>query len=94
MAQEKTGETETPAKHIIDQDIVNQQGKQIGELEDLVIKRNGKIKRAIIDTGGFLGFGEKLIGMSYKTIADQKRWKNHARFDAGPARENACIRLL
>ena len=68
MAQEKSGETEIPATHIIDQDIVNQQNKQIGELEDLVIKRNGKIKRAVIDTGGFLGFGEKLIGISFKKL--------------------------
>ena len=66
IAQEKSGETEISATHIIDQDIVNQQNKQIGELEDLVIKRNGKIKLAILDTGGFLGFGEKLIGISFK----------------------------
>jgi sporulation protein YlmC with PRC-barrel domain len=53
-----------PASKWIDHEIYGKTGKQIGEIDDLVIKRSGKIKKVTIDVGGFLGIGEKLVAVS------------------------------
>ena len=68
VAQEKTTVKETLASELIDKAIYNPQNNQIGEIDDLAIKRNGKIKRVIVDTGGFLRFGEEQIGIPYTKL--------------------------
>jgi sporulation protein YlmC with PRC-barrel domain len=59
---------------IIDQPVLNAQGQELGDLEDLVIKRNGSVKKALISVAGFLDVGEKLVSVKYKLlkIADGK----------------------
>jgi len=52
-----------PASQWIDHEIYSKSGKQIGEIDDLVVKRSGKIKKVTIDVGGFLGIGEKLVAV-------------------------------
>ena len=52
----------------IDHEIYGKTGKQIGEIDDLVIKRSGKIKKVTIDVGGFLGINEKLVAVSAKEL--------------------------
>jgi sporulation protein YlmC with PRC-barrel domain len=59
-------------KWIMDRDVYNSKAEQLGELEDLIIRRNGRIKEAIISTGGFLGFAEKDIAVPFKKISEQK----------------------
>jgi sporulation protein YlmC with PRC-barrel domain len=74
FAQEKTAVQEKPpgkemlASELIDQAIYSPQNNQIGEIDDLAIKRNGKIKRVIVDTGGFLRFGEEQIGIPFTKL--------------------------
>jgi sporulation protein YlmC with PRC-barrel domain len=53
---------------IIDQTVFNVQGQELGELEDLVIKRNGTVKKALISVGGFLEVGGKLVSVKYKSL--------------------------
>ena len=53
---------------LIDQPVFNNQGHELGELEDLVIKRNGSVKRALISVGGVLEVGEKLIAVRYRSL--------------------------
>jgi sporulation protein YlmC with PRC-barrel domain len=54
------------ASKIIDQVVKNQKGQDIGDVDDLIISRNGKIKKAILDVGGFLGIGEKLVEVPFR----------------------------
>jgi len=53
-----------PASKWIDKEIYSKTGNQIGEIDDLVIKRSGKIKEVTIDVDGFLGIGDKLVAVS------------------------------
>jgi sporulation protein YlmC with PRC-barrel domain len=53
-----------PASKWIDREIYSKAGNQIGEIDDLVIKRSGKIKKVTIDVGGFLGIGDKRVAVS------------------------------
>ena len=56
------------ASAIIDQPIFNAQGQELGDLDDLVVKRNGSIKTALISVDGFLDVGEKLVSAPYKSL--------------------------
>jgi sporulation protein YlmC with PRC-barrel domain len=53
---------------VIDQSVYNPQGQELGDMEDLVIKRNGSVKKALITTDGFLDVGEKLVAVNYKAL--------------------------
>jgi len=43
--------------------VQNRDGQIIGDIEDLIIGPNGQIQGVIMGTGGFLGVGEKRIGV-------------------------------
>lgn len=44
------------------------QAQNIGEVNDLLIGLDGKVNRAIIDVGGFLGVGERSITLSWSDL--------------------------
>jgi sporulation protein YlmC with PRC-barrel domain len=48
----------------IDREIYSKTGEQFGEIDDLVIKRSGKVKKITIEVGGFLDIGDKLVAVS------------------------------
>jgi sporulation protein YlmC with PRC-barrel domain len=48
----------------IDREIFGKAGNQFGEIDDLVIKRSGRVKKVTIEVGGFLGIGDKLVAVS------------------------------
>jgi sporulation protein YlmC with PRC-barrel domain len=41
----------------------------LGEVEDLVVNRNGRIVGVIISHGGFLGFWEQLVGVRWNQVS-------------------------
>jgi sporulation protein YlmC with PRC-barrel domain len=53
---------------IIGQIIRNGQGQDLGEVDDLIMHRNGKIKKVILSVGGFLGVGDRLVAVSFKSL--------------------------
>jgi sporulation protein YlmC with PRC-barrel domain len=57
---------------MMDRAVYNSKGEQLGELEDLIIRRNGRIKEAVISADGFLDFSEKNIAVPFKKITEQK----------------------
>ena len=61
------------ASKIIDQRIFNEQGMEIGEIDDLVIRRSGKIKKVTLQVGGFLDVGDKLIAMPFSKVRVEDR---------------------
>jgi sporulation protein YlmC with PRC-barrel domain len=42
--------------------------QNIGDVNDLVIEKDGKVKSIVIGVGGFLGLGEKSVEMAYDKI--------------------------
>jgi sporulation protein YlmC with PRC-barrel domain len=55
---------------IIDADVQSRNGEIIGEIENLVVDRRGRITHAIIDVGGFLGIGEKQVAVPFDRLKD------------------------
>jgi sporulation protein YlmC with PRC-barrel domain len=53
---------------IIDHTVRNDRGEELGEVDDLIMSRNGKIKKVILSVGGFLGVGFRLVAVSFKSL--------------------------
>lgn len=56
------------ASTIIGKPAVNSQDESIGDVNDLVTDRSGKILAALIGVGGFLGIGEKNVGVPFDAL--------------------------
>jgi sporulation protein YlmC with PRC-barrel domain len=48
--------------------IVNASGEKIGDINDLLFDRTGKITTVVIGVGGFLGLGEKRVALPFEVI--------------------------
>jgi sporulation protein YlmC with PRC-barrel domain len=57
---------------LIGMDVVDAEGESVGSVVDLLLTADDAVDRAIIDVGGFLGFGSKLValGLDRLTIAE------------------------
>ena len=60
--------TEWLADMYIGQSVVNAAGETLGEVSDLLFDRKGQISTVIIGVGGFLGIGEKNVGVPYSML--------------------------
>jgi sporulation protein YlmC with PRC-barrel domain len=48
--------------------IVNATGEKIGDINDVLFDRTGKITTVVIGVGGFLGLGEKKVALPFEAI--------------------------
>jgi len=56
------------ATEIIDRVVKNDRGEKLGDVDDLVIRRNGKIKKVVLSVGDFLGVGDRLVAVSFSSL--------------------------
>lgn len=56
------------ASNLIGQPVVNAKDEAIGDINDLVTDKDGKIVAVLIGAGGFLGLGEKDVAVSYDDL--------------------------
>jgi sporulation protein YlmC with PRC-barrel domain len=56
------------ASNIMDLDVYNLEGEQIGEVEDLVIDQGRTIGGVVVSVGGFLGLGERYAALPPSSI--------------------------
>lgn len=59
------------ASSIIDHEVKGGRGEELGEVDDLILRRNGRIRRVILQVGGFLGIGDRLVAVSFKSLRIQ-----------------------
>ncbi|WP_077962914.1 PRC-barrel domain-containing protein [Ensifer adhaerens] len=57
------------ASTYIGQSVYNASDESIGEINDLIIKKDGGVEAAVIGVGGFLGLGEKDVAVPFDRIA-------------------------
>jgi hypothetical protein len=48
--------------------VYNRAGERIGEIDDLLIDKSGKVLAAVVGVGGFLGMGEHKVAVSYQSF--------------------------
>jgi sporulation protein YlmC with PRC-barrel domain len=62
------GEDETLASTLIGTSIENGGGEVLGDINDLVLSPDGQVGVIVIGVGGFLGIGEKNVGVPFDSI--------------------------
>jgi sporulation protein YlmC with PRC-barrel domain len=56
------------ADDLIGSAVQNQQGEEIGQITDLLLSRDGEIVGVVIGVGGFLGVGQRDVGLQWTAI--------------------------
>lgn len=56
------------AEDLVDEDVLNEANENVGEVEDVLIDREGRIAGVIISVGGFLGIGEKDVLVTFDKL--------------------------
>ncbi|OAP40907.1 photosystem reaction center subunit H [Sinorhizobium glycinis] len=62
-------EDQISANTYIGQSVYNANDDSIGEINDLIIEKEGGIAAAIVGVGGFLGIGEKNVAVPFDSIS-------------------------
>jgi hypothetical protein len=57
------------ASQFLGQAITNQAGEAIGDINDVLFDRTGRIATVVIGVGGFLGLGEKNVAVPFSSLA-------------------------
>lgn len=65
-------EGEWRSSKLVGIDVYNAANDKVGEIEELIVDKSGKIEKAILGVGGFLGMGEHYVAVSF----DKLRWVN------------------
>ncbi|SIR07611.1 Sporulation protein YlmC, PRC-barrel domain family [Rhizobium sp. RU20A] len=52
----------------IGQSVYNAADESIGEINDLIFKKDGAVEAAVIGVGGFLGIGEKNVAVPFEAV--------------------------
>jgi sporulation protein YlmC with PRC-barrel domain len=55
------------ASKLMGKNVSNDQNQRIGEVNDIIIGKDGKTF-AVLQVGGFLGIGEKLVAVPYESL--------------------------
>jgi sporulation protein YlmC with PRC-barrel domain len=55
------------ASKLIGKNVSNEQNQRIGEVNDIIIGKDGQTY-AVLEVGGFLGVGEKLVAVPYRSL--------------------------
>ncbi len=67
------GENQLSANEYIGSTVYNAKNESIGDINDLIIEKNGGVVAAVVGVGGFLGIGEKNVAVPMSNImASQK----------------------
>ena len=57
------------AKRLIDTDVFNAQGQEVGEIEDVLVDNDGKVAGVVMSVGGgFLGLGDREVAISFQDL--------------------------
>ena len=60
--------TDMRASFLIGAKITNMANETVGEINDLVLDKDGKIAAVIVGVGGFLGIGEREVALDYSSL--------------------------
>lgn len=58
------------ASSIMSDKVINPEGEKLGDVRDVMLDvREGKIEYVVMESGGFLGIGEKLFAIPYRLLS-------------------------
>lgn len=56
------------ASALIGTNVLNSANEAIGDINDLIVAKDGKVDRVIVGVGGFLGIGEKNVALPFNEL--------------------------
>jgi sporulation protein YlmC with PRC-barrel domain len=68
---------EMRASKLIGTNVVNTANETIGEVNEIVLGKDGNVAAVIIGVGGFLGMGEREVAINFKSIRMTRDQRNN-----------------
>src|ERR1700712_4926779 len=65
-------EGEWRASKLVGVNVYNEANERIGDINDVILDKAGKVENVILGVGGFLGMGEHYVAVAY----DKLKWSN------------------
>ena len=53
---------------LLGRQVLNPHADHLGSVHDLVVDRNGRVAGILLSVGGFIGLGDKLVGVSWSDV--------------------------
>jgi sporulation protein YlmC with PRC-barrel domain len=69
------------ASKLIGTNVRNQANETVGEINELILDKEGKVAAVVIGVGGFLGIGQREVALDYKSL--NIKYDPNAMTDAG-----------
>jgi hypothetical protein len=60
--------TDMRASVLIGANVTNMANETVGEIDELVLSKDGKVAAVVVGVGGFLGIGEREVALDYKSL--------------------------
>jgi sporulation protein YlmC with PRC-barrel domain len=60
------------ASKLVGVNVYNQANEKIGDINDVILDKSGKVANVVLGVGGFLGMGEHYVAVAY----DKLKWVN------------------
>jgi sporulation protein YlmC with PRC-barrel domain len=64
----QTMSNQISASALLDENVVNAANETIGDVNDVLLDKNGKVASVIVGVGGFLGMGEKNVALDFNQL--------------------------
>jgi sporulation protein YlmC with PRC-barrel domain len=65
-------EGEWRASKLVGVNVYNDANEKIGDINDVILDKSGKVENVVLGVGGFLGMGEHYVAIAY----DKLKWSN------------------
>ena len=65
-------EGEWRASKLVGVNVYNDVNEKIGDINDVILDKSGKVENVVLGVGGFLGMGEHYVAIAY----DKLKWSN------------------
>jgi sporulation protein YlmC with PRC-barrel domain len=72
-ARTQTMSDQISASALLNENVVNSANESIGDVNDVMLDKDGKVAAVIVGVGGFLGLGEKDVALTF----DQLKFTNN-----------------
>lgn len=62
------GQDDLPVSELLGTAVSNEEGEEVGQIDDLIISRDNEVVSAVLSAGGFLGLGERRVLLPYEAL--------------------------
>jgi sporulation protein YlmC with PRC-barrel domain len=78
---------EITSSKVVGTAVYNTNNEKIGEVNDLILDKDGKVAGVVIGVGGFLGMGERNVAVSFNSVKFSKDNKGYERITVAATKD-------